>query len=75
MEDFKDLLYNANPDIDVGTYLAAFLSCWLKWRAFTDSSTGIRPETFLNAVELVQDKQYSMVVQYLAWAYRALGEF
>lgn len=29
VEDFEDLGYTTNPNIDAETYLAAFLSCWL----------------------------------------------
>lgn len=49
-ENFSDQGYGPNPDVDEGLYLAT----WLSSRAFSDSSTSIRPETFWMATEMAR---------------------
>lgn len=53
MEDFDDWWYNANHDIELETYLGAYLAYWLSWRVFANSSTVVLPETFLVNAEMV----------------------
>lgn len=47
---------------------------WLSGRVFGDSSTVVQPETFLMAMAMAREKQYSLAVPYLSWAYHHLGE-
>lgn len=53
VEDFDDWWYNANHDIELETYLGAYLAYWLSWRVFANSSTVVLPETFLVNAEMV----------------------
>lgn len=73
MEKFKKWGYIWNLTIDDELDLAAFLAMWLSNRVFGDSSTTVRPETFLMDIKMAWGKKYSLAIPYLACADSRLG--
>lgn len=69
-ENFATWGFCADPIVDDSTYLAAFLVCWLRGYFVAVSSTTIRLETFLQAMEMAKGKKYSLVVPILPFFIR-----
>lgn len=74
-ENFKAWGFCANLLIDGFMYLDALLSCWLCGHAFTISSTKMRSEIFLIAVEMSKGIRYNLAIPHLVLLYRILGNF
>lgn len=74
VENFESWGFTANPEVDDATYLVGFLVYWFCGQIFVGASTSIRQRFFM-AVEMAKGKQYSLVVPFLALAYRVLEEF
>lgn len=74
-KNFEEWEYSSSHDVGNDAYLAAFLATWLNGRAFGDSLTSIRPETFWVSCDMALGKRYNLAVHHLAWAYNRLGAF
>lgn len=64
IENFEDLEYIDNPNINDKSYLAVFLVTSLSGRVFGDSSIADQLEAFLMAAEMAWGKRYSFALPF-----------